>query len=101
MSTDTATLYTDNHMLDLPHLVWKDPNPEWRNAAVCRAHPEETDDFFNGKRSAKKIKEYCSQCPVTQQCWTYAVNNGIMHGVWGGRTQHELQAAVRLRGSQG
>ena len=97
MFTDEDTLYTDNLLLELPHLNWKDPDPSWRQYAACRDHPDETGDFFNGKRAHKKITQYCNQCPVTQQCWTFAVNNGIMNGVWGGRTQHELVAEVKLR----
>jgi WhiB family redox-sensing transcriptional regulator len=90
-------MYTDGDvkLIDLPELQWQDPDPSWRLDAACREHPDDTGDFFHGRRAVAQREYFCAHCPVTEQCWTYAVNNGVWYGSWGGRTQDELQEAVR------
>lgn len=83
-------------VLDLPTLTWDDPDPSWRDDAACLDHPGDTDAFFHGRLAEIMRQEYCASCPVTEQCWNYAIQNGIMNGSWGNRTEKELIAAVRL-----
>ena len=33
--------------------------------------------------------EGCSKCPVQEQCFTYALERGEKHGIWGGSLPHE------------
>lgn len=44
-----------------------------------------------GVEAAKRI---CATCPVQVACLAYAMDNGIMEGVWGGTSQRER---LRLR----
>ncbi len=63
----------------------------WMADAACRDHPN-PDLFFADltdhhiHRTAKTI---CAECPVTNQCRSYATDKGAEFGVWGGLTAKE------------
>ena len=39
----------------------------------------------------RKAKEFCSQCPVIDQCAKYAIEANEMDGIWGGLAPKERQ----------
>jgi WhiB family redox-sensing transcriptional regulator len=81
----------------------------WMDLAACRGMVTSADEdiFFapeldelDGNRGAatrlaatreRHALAVCSRCPVQVECLMYAVATGQQHGVWGGRTQQELQ----------
>lgn len=67
---------------------------DWMQRAACRR--TDPDLFFpeRGDRAAAPAKAVCAKCKVTTDCLMYAVENGIVHGVWGGRSEKERR---RLR----
>lgn len=58
----------------------------WRSKAMCRGRGN--DDFFiEGAGCSSRYltaKILCFNCPVQQECLSFAINNGIKDGVWGG-----------------
>jgi WhiB family redox-sensing transcriptional regulator len=61
---------------------------EWMRDAACRGHDQDT--FFPGRgESNKPAKAVCAGCNVHAECLEYALRNGIIHGVWGGRSERE------------
>jgi len=43
----------------------------------------------------RKAQQICADCGVRQQCLDFAMQNGEMHGVWGGTTPDERIRARR------
>lgn len=60
----------------------------WQDSALC---PQTDPDAFFPKKggSAKAAKKICAHCPVSLQCRTFAVENDIHEGIWGGMTLRE------------
>jgi WhiB family redox-sensing transcriptional regulator len=60
--------------------------------------------FFAGRRAHAAIaqaKRLCASCPVRKDCFTFAIDNELRHGIWGGLTDRErrpwhAEAARRL-----
>ena len=75
-----------------------DPDSEtaWMATGNCRLHPPAT--FFPsdgvGVDRARKI---CRDCPVTQRCLDYALDERIDHGVWGGCSERERRRILKSR----
>lgn len=71
----------------------------WRNQAACRT--EDPDLFFPAGTegpSALQIdqaKAVCRRCPVTEACLTYAFNQHVNDGIFGGLTAGERRTIVR------
>lgn len=61
---------------------------EWMGHALCRE--VDTDLFFpehgGNPRQAVRV---CRECPVQEDCLSYALSIGPVHGVWGGTTETE------------
>lgn len=73
---------------------------EWRNDAACKdiPHPEllfYVDDRNDGALATQEAKAICRECPVRAECFTYAYENRIPHGVWGGATYEERRLMWR------
>ena len=84
----------------------------WMDLAACRGMVTSADEeiFFSpeldelgGNRGAaarlaatreRQALAVCDRCPVQVECLAYAVATRQQHGVWGGRTQRELQRLV-------
>jgi WhiB family redox-sensing transcriptional regulator len=50
-------------------------------------------DFFSTTTSGSKIaQKFCEDCPVKMPCLEYALQENILHGVWGG-----LPTRARIR----
>ena len=75
--------------------------PHWHDDAICLA--EDPELFFpvgtNGPAiwQAQEAKTVCRRCPVAAPCLTWALENGIEHGIWGGHTEEERRALRRRR----
>lgn len=72
---------------------------DWRADAAClHADP---DLFFPigtagpGSRQVDKARRVCHSCPVRHPCLTWALDEGITSGIWGGTTEEERRALRR------
>ncbi|WP_416976999.1 WhiB family transcriptional regulator [Streptomyces sp. T028] len=66
----------------------------WHARGLCYGMPAEDADelFFHAPRSHAAIaeaKSICGRCPVKKDCFNYALDNEIRHGMWGGLTEAE------------
>lgn len=85
-------------LLDMPHLLVKDEG-SWRERGACYRRPDLTHLFFGelpDGRTARgnsgkvrlaivnEAKKVCVECTVRKECYRFARQNNIGHGVWGG-----------------
>jgi WhiB family transcriptional regulator, redox-sensing transcriptional regulator len=71
-------------------------NTEWMAEGKCRNFPAEM--FFPGDGTGViKAQKICATCPVADQCLTYALENHVDHGVWGGKSERERRRLQRAR----
>jgi WhiB family transcriptional regulator, redox-sensing transcriptional regulator len=79
---------------------------DWGEQAACRhADP---DLFFPigttgpALLQAEEAKRICRACPVQAACLTWAIDEGIGSGIWGGTTEEERHTLRRTmnRGTQ-
>ncbi|EHK88024.1 WhiB family transcriptional regulator [Saccharomonospora azurea] len=74
-------------------------NEEWWHSAACR--DEDPELFFPvsnmgpGAQQTARAKAVCARCPVRAECLSYALDNGLDHGIFGGLTEHERRDLVR------
>jgi hypothetical protein len=77
---------------------------DWREAALCARI--DGDLFFPVGRNAaarmqtEQAKRICAQCPVREQCLSWAISTGQMYGVLGGLSEDErweLRRPAQLR----
>lgn len=68
----------------------------WRRRAACTGMSRDNFDLFvptgtPGAATAayNRAKRICAACPVADDCYQYAVDEGIVYGVWGGTTPNE------------
>lgn len=82
----------DHTWVGLPYLL-KEGNNRWRDKAKCKGQPELLPLFFTEYPTSPKYKRihmvaeakvYCDQCSVRKECFAFAKDNNIHHGVWGG-----------------
>jgi WhiB family transcriptional regulator, redox-sensing transcriptional regulator len=75
-------------------------NENWMDSALCKDEPRET--FFPvnsaGVIAAKKI---CDICVVKEECLEYAIDEGIVHGVWGGTSERQRRQIKKVRNAGG
>jgi len=61
---------------------------DWRDHAACKDKPGHI--FFPEKgETATQAKAVCAGCPVVNECLSFALDEEIRHGVWGGRSEKE------------
>lgn len=67
---------------------------EWTEHAACRG--QDQDLWFPGRQHPKSLatinalaKSICAACPVIDRCLTYAMQEDITYGTWGGLTEEE------------
>ena len=66
----------------------------WRDDAACRG--EATSVFFpDASQPAAPALAICRNCPVRAPCLAYAIENHIVHGVWGGASVRRRRALQR------
>jgi WhiB family redox-sensing transcriptional regulator len=71
---------------------------DWRAYAACADY--DPDLFFApGALEHKLAKKVCRRCPVRSQCLTYAMDEPVDHGIWGGLTERERRRYRRKAGS--
>lgn len=80
-------------------------DPDWERAA-CRgtkttAMFPSSDDGHAVHHEIAAAKAICAPCPIKQPCLNYALNEGIVHGVWGGHTERERHLIRRKLGLVG
>jgi WhiB family transcriptional regulator, redox-sensing transcriptional regulator len=67
----------------------------WRNAARCRT--ADADGLFVGGAEQREARLFCRVCPVRTECLAHALDERIEFGVWGGTTERQRRALLRLR----
>ena len=71
---------------------------DWRAYAACAGC--DPDLFFApGALEHRLAKKVCRACPVRYQCLTYAMEEPVDHGIWGGLTERERRRYRRKAGS--
>lgn len=72
---------------------------EWTFEAACnQADPELFFPVGDGRHTLAQVeqaKAYCAVCRVRTECLSFALSSGVVHGVWGGTTGEEREAAIR------
>jgi hypothetical protein len=74
------------------------PN-DWRTAAACR--DEDPELFFPKGHEGpwqlviEEAKTVCRRCPAVDACLTFALDNNIQHGIYGGLTDPERTSLKR------
>lgn len=68
----------------------------WHARGACHGvDPARADKLFfhtvRDRRSIAEAKRMCATCPVKKDCFTYAIDNQITFGIWGGLTDKERQ----------
>lgn len=61
----------------------------WRLDAACRGMDPEVFHNVKGQPVHLEARAACAACTVRFDCLSYAVNNGIKVGYWGGRTPRQ------------
>ena len=75
----------------------------WRDDAECRTHPEPDMWFPSGsssvhQRQTAEAKTICfTRCAVREQCLTYALQERLDIGVWGGLDEGERRQLHRRK----
>lgn len=90
---------------ELPHNNKTTPqitnNQSWKNRANCRDYPKALDIFYsNEKRKKEQAKEICAACPVRHVCLSFALENEIKYGIWGGVEEGEIRKLITERKKQ-
>lgn len=62
---------------------------DWRAGAACAAAGEAELWFAVGAVEHKKAKLICRHCNVRRECLSFAMNEPVDHGIWGGLTERE------------
>jgi WhiB family transcriptional regulator, redox-sensing transcriptional regulator len=72
---------------------------EWLGNAACAG--EDPELFFPvgtsgpALRDVAEAKRVCARCPVSEECLTWALDNGQTSGVWGGTGEDERRRLLR------
>lgn len=71
--------------------------PTWMTMARCNTIDDKS-MFFEEQRVsiARAAKKICLECPVQQECFSYAVKNREI-GIWGGMTTNERAKYLRAQ----
>jgi WhiB family redox-sensing transcriptional regulator len=72
------------------HLRLTEADLVWREEAACRNHPF-PDVFFSDAHDVRRYitREWCSECPVRNECLREALDNDQQWGIWGGLSARE------------
>jgi len=68
------------------------PEGDWRDRAACAGTDGEM-FFAEDGEGIDRAVDVCRACPVKRDCLTYALDNHIRAGIWGGITERQ-----RIRG---
>lgn len=66
--------------------------PSWFAEAACYGSDI---DFVEpgGKRAVQAALALCGRCPVRDECYRLAIDEGHVHGIFGGTTERQRQTA--------
>lgn len=67
--------------------ILRESRPVFYLQALCNG--KDMPNFFPGRGQSALIQraiDVCNYCPVKYECHTYAIEQKIEHGVWGGST---------------
>ena len=83
-------------MFDYQELVNADMS--WHARAACRDYDLSAGDpWFSEKgQSSKRARAVCGGCEVRETCLSWALENGIEYGIWGGLSRRERKTLSRL-----
>jgi WhiB family redox-sensing transcriptional regulator len=75
-------------------------NEFWRESANCRKLGpgiffSENDEGSLSRKNDTHAKKVCSNCAVKTDCLSYALNEQIKFGIWGGFTARERSSIIR------
>lgn len=80
-----------------------DGSRDFMQRGLCHGHPhndwwfpEFSHDPHPGE-AAYEAQQLCEACPVKAECLTYAVENRIEHGIWGGVTERQRRRMSRIK----
>ncbi|MEZ0096300.1 WhiB family transcriptional regulator [Streptacidiphilus sp. EB129] len=68
----------------------------WAAQGLCRDLTD-PDALFADNAEQQRAKTICTNCPVRITCLSYALDQHIDHGVWGGQTARERRQLLRRR----
>ncbi len=72
---------------------------DWLDRAACRDQNPElffpVSEVGPGAEQIARAKAVCAQCPVRDECLSYAIDNRLDHGVFGGMTPDERRKTAR------
>ena len=80
-------------------MVSAESSTAWRSAGACLT--ADPDLFFPispaglGRAQTSHAKVICASCHVQQQCLSFALETGEVHGIWGGTSPEDRQALRR------
>ena len=64
------------------------PPPPWMLDGLCRYMDPEL--FFPHEIAGVRLaQQVCQVCPVSNECYAYAMEHRIIYGVWGGTSENE------------
>ena len=70
---------------------------DWQEKAECAKKGNRDLDFFSSdSRIKNQAKNMCFVCPVRQQCLKWALENGQLWGIWGGRDYYEIRHTLSV-----
>ena len=73
---------------------------EWQADALCRpgnGHDEIQSYFFSANPEKRyEAKNVCFKCPVRDSCIKWALENGEIWGIWGGRDENEIRRTLSV-----
>lgn len=69
-------------------LLIMDKKIGWQLRANCS--PDDFDLFFSNSRTKRKqALALCNTCEVSKECLSYAIENAVEHGIYGGKTPEQ------------
>jgi len=67
---------------------------DWRSEALCLT--VDPDELLVQGADQLKAAAICRRCPVVYQCGAEALDNKVEFGVWGGMTERERRAMLKM-----
>ena len=84
-------------MTGLRLIIGDGDDTAWMKHGACRTVADRDIFFPDRGQSGREAKSCCAGCPVRDQCLAYALQNRILHGVWGGANERERRRMLKLR----
>lgn len=72
--------------------------PTWMRDALCAEPAYVNVDWFPASTGDQSARAVCARCLVRETCLSYALDNRIDHGTWGGLEPDERRVLARELG---